>query len=340
MPLEVIYVVRHGQQFRSNWLVNPTTGSNKDFVRLPTGNVADPALSDHGIDQARELAAHLASACSKGNNSRSAPPLPVERVYCSPYYRCLETAQPLVETVINKETTAKDRPVVCCEPGLVDWFGPAPFRHPQPLPAAELQERFFPWVDPAYVASGQAPPCEGETMAQLHARLAAVVGHIIRQCDADGVRCVLLCTHAAPIIALGRVLTGQVPVDVGAQDFGVFTCGLTVYQRRSPQRQQAQQPGNKDDKDDKDSTPIPWDDGRKTLARETWTHGRGVAGGWDCTMNCDCSFLSEGEERGWRFSADDESSAALERHKSGIVDSGLELGVVVAGRSKKSAVAV
>jgi transcription factor C subunit 7 len=25
----------------------------------------------------------------------------------------------------------------------------------------------------------------------------------------------------------------------------------------------------------------------------------GVGGGWECTVNGDCSFLSGGEERGW-----------------------------------------
>ncbi|CAK7242830.1 MAG: C6 zinc cluster transcription factor-like protein [Sporothrix thermara] len=351
MSLEVIYVVRHG--FRSNWLVDPKTGSNKAFVRLPTGNVADPALSDHGIEQSRELAAFLAqagasasanssSSNSSSSSSSSAPLLPVERVYCSPYYRCLETVQPLVETVINRNA-AKDRPVVCCEPGLVDWFGPAPFNHPQPLPAGELQKRFFPWVDPSYVASGQAPPRAGETMAQLHARQAAVVAHIIRQCDADGVRSVLLCTHAAPIIALGRVLTGAVPADVGAQDFGVFTCGVSVYHRRAQQQQQQQQQEEQKQSlaqaRSNNNAPYPWDDRFHTLACAHWTHGRGVSGGWDCTVNCDCTFLSGGEERGWRFSADDESAAALERQKSGIVDSGLELGVVVTGTSRVSKVA-
>ena len=30
-----------------------------------------------------------------------------------------------------------------------------------------------------------------------------------------------------------------------------------------------------------------------------WRDGQGVAGGWDCEVNGDCSFLEGGEERGW-----------------------------------------
>ena len=30
-----------------------------------------------------------------------------------------------------------------------------------------------------------------------------------------------------------------------------------------------------------------------------WRAGKGVAGGWDCVLNGDCSHLEGGEERGW-----------------------------------------
>ncbi|OAA58576.1 phosphoglycerate mutase family protein [Niveomyces insectorum RCEF 264] len=394
MSLEYIYVARHG--FRSNWLVNPATGDYTAVVRSPTGIAADPPLTAHGVDQARELAAFLArllpAASEHGpmakeqpagpatgaRRSEAEPVLPVERIYCSPYYRCLQTVQPLVEmlaqrapdgsaeetTVRNKSAPPQPQPpwwaAVRCEPGLVDWFGPAPFPHPQPAPVPQLRARFFPWIDPAYEGSGAAPPRHGESMAQLHARVAAAAAHIVRQCDAEGVRAVLLCSHAATIIALGRVLTGQLPDDVATEDFGAFTCGLSVYRRRRPQGQQQQQrpaPKGRDsphsqrqhEQDEQHGQqqqqrqpaqdphiPVrvpPWDDQFHTLASQTWTGGRGIGGGWDCTVNCDCSFLSGREERGWRFSGDDESFVGVTRHAGPIVDAGLELGVVVEKRS-------
>ncbi|EFX00333.1 phosphoglycerate mutase family protein [Grosmannia clavigera kw1407] len=330
MPLEVIYVVRHG--FRSNWLVDPSTGDYKAYVRSPTGIAADPALTSHGVDQARELAAHLAATSTDGALHGAAgdddvaagmggrpAALPVERIYCSPYYRCLQTIQPFVQAMAAREretakTTAErtadssntHKPpwwAVRCEPGLVDWFGPAPFEHPQPAPVSVLQSRFFPWIDvSASASSSVVPPRHGETMAQLHARVAACLDHIVRQCDADGVRTVLLCSHAAPIIALGRVLTGRLPDDVAVEDFGVFTCGLSLFRRRHQRQQQLRSDDtdtcNTEQHRQEAKGPVPWDDRQHTLAGQAWTHGRGIAGGWDCEVNCDCSFLSGGEERG------------------------------------------
>lgn len=317
-------------------MVNPKTGDYTAFVPSPTGIPADPALTSHGVDQSRELAVHLNS---------SAIPVPVERIYSSPYYRCLQTIQPFVETVAGSPSpryqekspsASSPRWAVRCDSGLVDWFGPAPFEQPQPAPLKELHDDFFPWIDMGYEAqsSGVVPRLHGESMAQLHARVAATLDHIVRQCDAEGVRSIVLCSHAATIIALGRVLTGQVPNDVETEDFGAFTCGLSVFKRRSPgsfsQQQlpgqqhrqsqaqtQAQAPGQHPQHRNVSSLQtgsptasaspsptasprhVPWDDQFHTLAGEAWIGGRGVAGGWDCVVNCDCSFLSRGEERGW-----------------------------------------
>ncbi|KJR86431.1 transcription factor C subunit 7 [Sporothrix schenckii 1099-18] len=348
MPLEYIYVARHG--FRSNWVVNPKTGDYTAFVPSPTGIPADPALTSHGVDQSRELGAHLAS---------SAMPVPAERIYSSPYYRCLQTIQPFVEIVAGKPTPTyyghghgqgplppPPRWAVRCDSGLVDWFGPAPFDQPQPAPLKELHDDFFPWIDLGYESRGQGsgvvPLRNGESMAQLHARVAATLGHIVRQCDAEGVRAIVVCSHAATIIAMGRVLTGQVPDDVETEDFGAFTCGLSVFRRRTlqsqseqqqqKQKQQRQQPQQQQQLPGQQHRqyphpqhrnvsslqslqsrhPLPppspstlrghvppWDDQFHTLAGEAWIGGQGVGGGWDCVVNCDCSFLSEGEERGW-----------------------------------------
>jgi len=62
-----------------------------------------------------------------------------------------------------------------------------------------------------------------------------------------------------------------------------------------------------------------------------WAGGRGVRGGWDCEVNCDCSFLSGGEERGWRFSGDESFHDPSQQHAPQL-DAGQSLGVVVQGR--------
>ncbi|KAH6687192.1 transcription factor tau 55 kDa subunit [Plectosphaerella plurivora] len=302
MPLEVIYVVRHG--FRSNWLVNPTTGDYKASIPSPTGISSDPALTAHGVDQARELGAHLMTVDP-----------PIDAVYSSPYYRCLQTITPFVDlkvqdlerrqaeggsTPLQGEAARLIRP----ETGIAEWYGSAPFDHPTPA-SGEVLKGMFSRYDERY-RTAVIPAVKGETVDELYARLANAVGAIIDQCDAEGHRAIILCSHAAPIIALGRVLTGKVPSSVDVEDFDAFTCGLSVFRRRQAS------PDN---------------------GPEFWKDGRGVRGGWDCAVNSDCSFLSKGEERGWRFSGD-ESFHKTETTSQD--DAGIALGVVVEGRGKQS----
>jgi len=114
---------------------------------------------------------------------------------------------------------------------------------------------------------------------------------MIEQLDKEGARSVLICTHAATMIAIGRALTGRMPEDIGEEDFGCFTCCLSRFRRRGPGREaEVVQVWDKEKADN-----IPFVD---------WK-GNGVKGGWECEVNGDCSHLSSGEERGWRFSGDE-----------------------------------
>lgn len=54
----------------------------------PTGISADPVLAEHGEDQAKELAKYV----------KDIQPRP-QQIYCSPYYRCLQTATPSAEAL-------------------------------------------------------------------------------------------------------------------------------------------------------------------------------------------------------------------------------------------------
>jgi transcription factor C subunit 7 len=110
-----------------------------------------------------------------------------------------------------------------------------------------------------------------------------------------GPRSMLVCTHAAVVIAIGRVLTGRMPADVKEADFGAYTCGLSVFVRRQHQHQQHQQQQQRQQQPFSALQPLADDAG--TLAH--WKGGRGVGGGWECVRNSDCSFLAGGAERGW-----------------------------------------
>lgn len=273
-------------QFRSNWIVDPNSGEYQASLRSPTGIPSDPALTSHGVNQAKELGAHLMTVQP-----------PIEKIFSSPYYRCLQTVQPFVQLLEQQRPAGQDATAAAKQPssilgetGLSEWYGSAPFQHPTSAPAAELKA-LFPAYDTSYEPA-VAPSRTGETIAQLHERVAQTLDAIIQRCDALGVRSVLLCSHAATIIAIGRVLTGNMPANVETEDFRVFTCGLSKFRRR----------GNVATGDEPATAPSSPDVGHAhASARRAldWKSGTGVGGGWACEVNSDCSFLSSGEERGW-----------------------------------------
>ncbi|KAK5664024.1 hypothetical protein OQA88_238 [Cercophora sp. LCS_1] len=338
MTLEVIYVTRHG--FRSNWLVDPSNGSYSAVIRSPTGGAADPALTAHGVDQARELGEWLVSANP-----------PIERVYSSLYYRCLQTVEPFVRKTAGSSATPTpasgehaantgDGLKIRGETGIGEWYGAARFQHPVPE-TLEVLETHFPGILDHEYKPYVVPNRMGEQVDELHDRLATALESVIAECDRDGIRAVLLCSHAAPIIALGRALTGNMPEDISTEDFKAFTCGLSMYRRRGTERGHASPPPKRS----VDATEIGGEAGTAEVgptsaspARNAdpqircpnWRGGRGVSGGWDCVLNSDCSHLSAGEERGWRFSGDESFKTPTEKS---ILDSG-ELGVVVEGTGK------
>lgn len=319
-------------------MVDPRTGQYSAAIRSPTGIPVDPELTAHGVDQAKELAAHLMTVDP-----------PVEQVYSSPYYRCLQTVEPFVSLQAEQPPRidganppgSAGQFKIRGEAGLGEWYGSAPFEHPTSA-SPEVLQGLFPAFDAAY-RPAVAPPRWGESVEELHDRVAQAVNSIIEQCDRQGLRAVLLCTHAAVVIALGRVLTGHMPHSVEVEDFGAFTCGLSVYRRRpkslseaclapkdgSPEQKNHSPAGDIEDfaasrRDTpsgrrQDSGSLPQSDlraagldfdashagpgrtrGDPALGQHVdWKGGQGVGQGWDCEKDSDCSFLSRGEERGW-----------------------------------------
>ncbi len=266
---------------------------------------------------------------------------PIEKTYSSPYYRCLQTIEPYISRRQqlqgdelpaesnsdsppegSKDDAGKSRYQILCESGLSEWYGSAPFEHPTSAPPETLRTMFPALLDPDYQPT-LVPTRTGESIDELHDRVAATMEHIIAQCDRDGTRSVLLCTHAAVVIALGRVLTGVMPVEIDVQDFGAFTCGLSVYKRRERSSAAVEaapahrggggvrtadpasggtEIGVDSQVELRDNRLFRPEDLIKTRSRPkspVWRGGLGVSGGWDCTLDSDCSFLSGGEERGW-----------------------------------------
>lgn len=169
--LETIYITRHG--FRSNW-------ENTKWSPSPTGIDADPALSSHGVAQSRELAKHL-----------QAIQPPIDRIYSSPFYRCVQT--------INHTAEALDQPIFI-DNGIGEWYGVTRADHPSPATIPVLK-KFFPRIEESYRPS-LVPSTKGETMADIHERVEKAVNIIIRDAEAHHCKTILLCTHAATNVSV------------------------------------------------------------------------------------------------------------------------------------------
>ncbi|MCJ1387402.1 hypothetical protein MMC18_000245 [Xylographa bjoerkii] len=249
MPLHTIYITRHG--YRSNWTTDPLTGHTTSIVPSPTNIPSDPALSAYGVQQAAQLAAQ-------------APLLapPILRIYSSPFYRCLQTITPFAERLGGAV------PLIC-DRGLGEWYGTARFTHPTPA-ALPLLLTFFPSLTERTTV---IPSSNGESIETLHDRVAVALAAIIADCDAAAkADCsIVICTHAATMIAIGRVLTGVMPDDVAETDFHAYTCSVSQFERTGRGEEEGQ---------------------------GEW-RGRGVGGGWRCVVDAGTGHLSGGGERDW-----------------------------------------
>lgn len=220
------------------------------------------------MDQSRELASHL---------SQLDPP--IQRFYSSPFYRCLQTLNPTLDIL---ESSSSDVALeLLPENGIGEWYGTARFDHPSPADVG-LLKKLFPRVKESYKPTIR-PSVNGESISDLHDRTAFALSRIIDDCDKAGVKAIVLCTHAATLIAIGRALTGHMPEDVEAEDFRPFTCSLSKFTRRGAGSGEVQTWSGKDGD-------VPY---------VSWRDGKGVGGGWNLDISGDCSFLSGGEERGW-----------------------------------------
>lgn len=139
------------------------------------------------------------------------------------------------------------------------------------------------------------PSTSGESLRGIHDRVAFALSRIIEMIDKEHLagsptapKAILLCSHAAPNIAIGRALVGDSAVDIKTG-----TCSLSLYKRRSV----ALVPGGK-------ATVLPLNPDGSIPAVE-WRGGNGVGGGWDIMVNGDCGFLERGEERNWWFSGEE-----------------------------------
>lgn len=278
MVVTEVLLLRHGH--RISWTLDPFTGKYSSSIPFPTRLPADPPLASHGVRQAQETGEFLEKML--GDHAKQDR----LRVYSSLFYRCPETLRPTMERL---RLSCKSDLTVRGERGIGEWFGKAWFQQPNPAEPSRLRADFFPWIDDKY-KSRLIPDSHGELIQEIHDRLAKaldlIIGDVNKEYEDAGRGqeevTILLCGHAAQIIATGRALTGNMPEDPDTDDFKCFTCGLSKFVPRSTKN-------------------------TATASSDitNWRTNGGVAGGWDCVWNSWCGHLSQGEERGWHFHGDE-----------------------------------
>lgn len=264
-------------------MVDPETGEYNSTIRSPTGIASDPALASYGVLQSEQLAQHLLATDPT-----------IDAVYSSPFYRCIQTLAPFTaaRTALNSNDPKISKAPVNLEAGLGEFYGLARFDHPSPAKYSVLAQHFpddlAPEQDPTIV-----PSTKGESIPQLHDRIAYCLNELIQRLDADpsGPRTLLICTHAASMIAIGRALTGNMPEDECAEDFNCFTCAFSKFARK-PMASVSTDGSTV-------ATTQKWDPENPEEVPDINWRGQGVQGGWTLEVNGDCSFLENGEERGW-----------------------------------------
>lgn len=183
--VSTIFITRHG--YRSNWL------KDVPVPPPPTGIDGDPVLAPHGEEQAQQLAVYVSGLQPT-----------VQRIYSSPFYRCVQTVQPsakLLKLQIYPET------------GVGEWYHRDRETKPQAASNETLHD-FFPEVKADYKRLVPVDP-KGETIEQLHERTIEAVKVLVNDLKNEpDVETILICTHAATKIALGRALTGDSELDI------------------------------------------------------------------------------------------------------------------------------
>ncbi|KAI5949540.1 TFC7 [Candida jiufengensis] len=253
MTIKEIYIARHG--YRSNWLPPPHPPN-------PTGIDSDPPLAPHGVEQAKQLAAYLTSLPTIDQP---------QFIITSPFYRCVETAQPIAKLLDLK---------IGLERGIGEWFKKDRKIIPEPANYTDLK-RFFNdvLVDEKLWPRDQLgviPNPKGETNIEILERANLFWQKFIPFFEKNypEIENILLITHAATKIALGSSLLNlesvTSPYDEENTMLRAGACSLSKYIR--------------DNLNDDFS--------------------------WKLVMNGNCEFLTKGEEMNWDFTINVEAGSA------------------------------
>jgi transcription factor C subunit 7 len=161
-------------------------------------------LSKHGEDQAVELGEYVQSITPK-----------IDRIYSSPFYRCLQTATPASEK-LNLD--------IYPETGFGEWYKRERTTHPSAASPLKLKQ-FFSNLKQDYESLVKVPS-QGETQQELEERCKEAFKMVLKDLNdnAPEVKTILVVSHAAPRIALARALAGDntLPIRTGVCSLDKF----------------------------------------------------------------------------------------------------------------------
>ncbi|WOO76538.1 putative protein [Vanrija pseudolonga] len=252
--LENIYIARHG--YRADF-------EDSSVLTSVTGMFKDPPLAESGLKQADELATFL---------SRPPAPLPTpDALFSSPFHRTMQTIQPLALALEQD---------VSLEHGAGEWFSPAAPGSgllPRPAGPSTLQDHFD--MKLADYDATYFPKREGEKLDDLTERIDTFLSAFVRRVEAErpDVRTLLIVSHAAVVVQVGRALTGDY-----ALDFPAATASLSLYRRKGLSSLSAAR-------------------AHGGVRGELFGPGKPVLGDWEVVFKNSVEHLSGGVQHSWGF---------------------------------------
>ncbi|CAB4254218.1 similar to Saccharomyces cerevisiae YOR110W TFC7 One of six subunits of the RNA polymerase III transcription initiation factor complex (TFIIIC) [Maudiozyma barnettii] len=259
MVVKNIYISRHAHS--SAWLPEDEQPLSR------TGILNDLPLSEHGVNQSRELAHYILSVDTQP-----------DIIIASPFYSCVETSKYIANLL--------DIPVFL-DKGLGNWFdkdnekviNPADFNTLNSLFPGILKND---WGNGSSVESLR----DGETKGELYSRSAKFIINMLEKLNKEhpDVETVLLMTHAPVKISIGmnilKLKNCDSPLDEDGNILQASVCSLDKYQWSKLDDEEYE-----DEDEDKEE--------RQENIAETVK--------WIMTMNNNTEFLRDGEEKIWSF---------------------------------------
>lgn len=186
MTARTLYLVRHGERLDTH---------DRTWYENQHANKYDPPLSDHGKQQAQQLAQHLRHA-------------PIQHIFSSPYWRALQTAHPIAQ--------ALQLPLYV-EAGIGEWLGRSMISQEPTITPAYQRRDEFPELD--FSHHSRRVPHYPESVTACFDRLEQTVVQFLTAYDGN----LLLVGHGRTVTGIAHRLVGKPEGQFKYQQAGLTT---------------------------------------------------------------------------------------------------------------------